>query len=63
MSEVKTTEQIEQKPKKKNGGARPNSGPKKGAVYTKTKEISSSLNKKKPFFPPSILRVYGAPRY
>lgn len=30
------TEQSEQLPKKKNGGARPNSGPKLGAKYKKT---------------------------
>src|SRR3990167_9396313 len=31
-------EQIEQKPKNKRGGARPNSGPKEGAKYAKTLE-------------------------
>ena len=42
MEEQSKTEQAEQVPKKKNGGARPNSGPKKGAKYRKTrvKEIA-----------------------
>ena len=33
---MEVTEQSEQKPIKKNGGARPNSGPKLGAKYKKT---------------------------
>lgn len=58
--EEKILEQIEQSPKKTMGGARPNSGPKKGAKYKKTIEKEAAIEEFRKRVRKGIDKLYNA---